>query len=255
MKNKNLVVLGLSLGLMVVGLTGCSMTVSLPDSIKVENVDSNNFISVSASSEMKVSPDIATISLGVEALKPTALEAERDASERIDKISATLIDMGIEESKINTSNYSIYPSYNWRNDERYLEGYNVYIMLTISGVEIDKVGDILTESVKVGANTVDGVSYECSTYDEVYAEALADAIQKAKEKADKMAEASGSTVGEVISISEGYQNTTYRYTESKMYDMALNSSFEEADAGGASFNLLPGEIEITAEVNVNYSIK
>lgn len=255
MRKKSLVVLGLVLGLMSLSLTGCTSSVNIPDTVKVESVDSNkNFISVYASSEIKVSTDIANIGLGVESLKPTALEAERDASAKIDAITAKLIDIGVEESKISTSNYSIYPSYNWRNDERYIEGYNVYILLSINGVNIDMVGDILTESVREGANTVNGVTYECSTYDEVYAEALSKAINLAKSKADKMAEASGSTVDDVISISESYQNTNYRYADSSMYDMALNSSFA-AKEESANFNFMPGEIEIKAEVTVNYSIK
>lgn len=240
---------------MSLGLSGCASTVSIPDIIKVETVESNdNYISVSASSDIKIAPDVATINLGVESLKPTALEAEGDASERIDLITNKLIELGIEESQISTSNYSIYPSYNWKNDERYLEGYNVYIMLSVSGVEIDKVADILSQSVKVGANTIDGVSYECSTYDEVYAEALSEAINIAKNKAEKMAEASGSSLGKVISITEGYQNTNYRYTQKSMYDMALNSSFDGAESEG-SFDFMSGEIEISAEVSVNYEIK
>ena len=57
------------------------------------------------------------------------------------------------------------------------------------------------------------------SYDEAYEDALRAAVTAAGAKAAVLAECTGDTLGPVLSLSEGYQNTSYRYAKSN-YAMA-----------------------------------
>ena len=84
--------------------------------------------------------------------------------------------------------------------------------LTVSDIPIDEAGSIMSQSVVAGVNSIDNVSYFCSTYDESYQEALKKAIEMDKGKASAMAEASGRTLGEVSNVEEYGYNPYARYT-------------------------------------------
>ena len=95
-----------------------------------------------------------------------------------------------------------------------------------------------------------GPNYYASTYDEAYAQALTEAITASREKAAAMAKAAGVSLGDVVSIVEGYQNTMYRATnESADFEMALGG-----DAGGGEMKVAPGEVSVEAQVTVSYAI-
>ena len=55
---------------------------------------------------------------------------------------------------------------------------------------------------ETGANEIYSVSYYSSGYDDAYAEALKKAVDLARTKAEALAEASGRTLGYVVSIEE-----------------------------------------------------
>lgn len=63
-----------------------------------------------------------------------------------------------------------------------------------------------------------------------------------------MAKAAGVSLGEVVAVVEGYQDSTYRYT-------AADESMSAATAeGGGEMDIVPGEVTIEAEVSVTYAI-
>lgn len=52
--------------------------------------------------------------------------------------------------------------------------------LTVSDIPIDEAGSIMSQSVVAGVNSIDNVSYFCSTYDESYQEAIKKQVRMAK---------------------------------------------------------------------------
>jgi hypothetical protein len=86
---------------------------------------------------------------------------------------------------------------------------------------------------------------------EAYAEALAQAVASSQDKAQAMANAAGVKLGEVVSIVEGYQNTSFRYAEEMEMDVA---SSDALDAGAGAAKVSPGEVSIEAQVTVGYAI-
>ena len=120
----------------------------------------------------------------------------------------------------------------------------------MSDVDLDAVSALMQACVAAGATGVNGPNYYASTYDEAYNQALAEAIGASREKATAMAKAAGVSLGDVVSIVEGYQNTTYRATSDMVeYEMAATE-----DSGSGAMKVAPGEVSIEAQVTVSYAI-
>ena len=128
-------------------------------------------------------------------------------------------------------------------------GYEMYTSLSVEGISIEAVGAITADVVAAGATSVSGIQYYSSSYDDAYNAALAKALDEARSKAQFIAEASNVRLGEIVAVTEGYQDTGYRY--------AMNTMAYEEDtigAGGALAKTMPGQIDITAQVTVRFAI-
>ena len=131
------------------------------------------------------------------------------------------------------------------SDGTNIVGYEMTTRLAVSDLDIDEVGKVVSTCVEAGANSVDGIRYYSSEYDAKYAEALAIAVEDAYAKAEALAEAGGVTLGGVYSMTEGYQNTAYRYD---------TGAAMEAASADAAMKVMPGEVNVTASVTVSYEL-
>ena len=231
---------------LMTGLAGCGSAAASP-AAAAEPVSE---VTVSASGTVRLVPDRASVSFGVTTQEPTAEEALAKNSEAVDKVMEVLTGRGVGEKSIRTTNYSMYPQYDWsEGGEQRLVGYVVYTTMTVQDQAIEDLGKLLSACVAAGINNVDSVSFLCSGYDEAYRQALSQAVADSRTKAEALAAAAGKTLGDAVSVTEGWQDTSARYART----MNVTASFakeESLDAGGPS--LQPGETEITANVTVTY---
>lgn len=210
-------------------------------------------ITVSASGTVRLVPDKATVYFGVTTQEATAEAAQAGNSEAVNNVIAVLTARGVEEKSIRTTNYSLYPQYDWaEKGEQRIIGYVVTTNMSVQDQEIDDLGSLLAACTAAGINNVDNVTFLCSGYDEAYKQALAQAVEASRAKAEALAAAAGKKLGEPVSVTEGWQDTSARYARS------VNSTsmfVEEAayDTGGPSIQ--PGETEIVANVTVSYIMK
>ena len=204
-------------------------------------------ITVNASGTAKAVPDKAEISFGVTTQAKTPDAAQQENAETIDKVIAHLKERGIEEKSIQTSGYNLYPEYDYNGNTPKITGYQVRTTLTVTDQDIDDAGDIVSECVKLGINDVDNFRFYASTYDEAYEEALVSAVAAANKKAEVLAKSADGELGRVLSLNEGYQNTTYRYAKAN-YAMAEAAAMDTG--AGFGMSVMPGEAEITAQVTV-----
>lgn len=208
-------------------------------------------VTVNASSEVKAVPDRASFSVDVVVQGETAEDAQSAASEPVDAVMAALSKLGIEDKSIQTTYTGVSPLYDWSGETQRIVGYESRTSITVSDVAVDDVTAAMEACVTAGATSTSGPNYYASSYDDAYAQALAQAIEASRAKAAVMAEAAGVSLGEVVSITEGYQNTSYRYVESAAaMEMAVTA--DEAGAGAAK--LAPGEVSIEAQVTVTYAL-
>lgn len=229
--------------------------VQIPDTIKVQNVDSAyNQVSASGKEEVKVAPDMAEIVFSIHTQKSTAEECQQENAKNLNATIEKLKSLGIEEKSIQTSAYGLDPIYNWNSDTREITGYEMNTQLTVSNLPIDQSGSIMSQAVTAGVNSIDHVSYFCSNYDEKYQEALKMAVEMARSKAQAMAEASGRTLGAVINVAEYGYNPNARFTGYNAPG-STNGAVAETAAAAMDMGVMAGEISVEAQVTVTFAME
>lgn len=213
----------------------------------------DNTITVNSNEKVAVVPDIAQVVYAVRTESKEAADCQRKNSESVNKVTQLLKDLGIAEASIQTSDYSMYPVYNYSGNTQRVTGYEATAALTVSDLPIDSLGDILAQSVSNGINNIQSISYSSSKYDAAYQEALKLAVASAQKKAEALAEASGRTLGAVVSIVENSSYSEVRYTDNALSSaMRASGAYEEKAADTA--DIMPGELDIEVDITVSFSL-
>lgn len=159
-------------------------------------------IVVIGTGEVKVEPDIATITIGVETKAPTTQEALAQNSAQAQAIIDRIRQLGVEAKDIQTTGINIYPFYDEQGQN--IIGYTVSNMVNVTIRNIAQAGDLIDQVVQVGANRLYGVSFGVSDTEAVMAQAREAAVANARARAEQMARASGTSLGRVLFITENF---------------------------------------------------
>ena len=161
-------------------------------------------LNLSAYGETRAAPDMATISLGVQNVAPTAADAIRQNAAKMTQVIAALRKAGIPEKDIQTSNLSVSPQYVYQeNLPPRLTGYQVSNQVTVTSHDMSRVGQLVDATVNAGADTVGGVSFGLTDSTAAENDARVKAVQALQAKADLYARATGYHVGRLVSLNEG----------------------------------------------------
>lgn len=207
-------------------------------------------ITVNSSEKVNVVPDIAEVVYSVQTEGTDAAGCQQQNTQDVNKVVELLTSLGVEEGSIQTTGYYMNPRYDWSNDTRKLIGYEAATTLTVSDLLIDRLGDILTQSVNAGINNIQSISYLSSKYDESYQEALRLSIEAARTKAEAMAAAAGCQLGDITDLREQSSYSQARYTDNSLMEKTNLSA--AADTG--SVTIMPGELEVEALITVEYQL-
>jgi uncharacterized protein YggE len=203
-------------------------------------------ITVVGEGTVAVEPDVATVQIGVETTGASAAEASAEATAVMDAVLAALTQLGIPSRDIQTSGFSIWVERPSGPDGQPSDQviYRVNNSVTVTIRDLSAVGDVLDAAIEAGANNIYGVNFSISDPDEVMAEARKIASQNARARAEELASLHGVAVGEVVSISEVIGGGAVPVA-------SINASVAYDRGGGA---IAPGELEMTAQLQVVYAI-
>lgn len=165
-------------------------------------------VSVSGVGTVTVTPDTASVQLGVTVTEDTLTAAQASASTQMAAIIDSLKAAGIEDKDIQTSTYyvSVVQNYDSNGNPSEVTSFQVQNQVNVVIRDITKVGDVLDGAVAAGANTIYGVNFFVEDSTAAASQARALAVQDAHQRAQELAEAAGMTLGPVVSISEGYSS-------------------------------------------------
>jgi len=250
MRKNWLVVISLVLVLAIAGLVGCGLGNSAPIDIQGLNItNQQEGIWVSGQGTVTVTPDIATLSLGIEAQAVTVTDAQSQAIEAMDAVMAALDDNGVARKDIQTQYFSVQNVTRWDTvkEEEILIGYRVTNVVTAKIREIDKAGTIIDAVAAAGGDLtrIDSISFSVDEPEAYYEEAREQAMAEAKTKAGQLAELAGGRLGKVTYISES-SSTPPIYRQ---------GVYAEAVPAAAETPISPGELEISLTVQVAYTIQ
>lgn len=161
-------------------------------------------ISVSGTGEITGTPDTLSVNLGVSVRGETVEEATTEAASAATALIDSLVANGVEREDITTTNYSIHPEYDYRNDSQRLLGYRVTNTVRAKITNIGESGSVIDDATSAAGDavTVNGISFSIEDDAGMVEAAREAAWNDAKAKAEQLASLSGQSLGAVISISE-----------------------------------------------------
>jgi hypothetical protein len=246
MKKSWLIVLALALVLAIAGLCGCTAGNTTLGTIDLNSQQEG--IWVSGEGKVTVTPDIATLMLGIEAQAKTVAEAQSQAAGAMDAVMAALAASGVDEKDIQTQYFSIDQVTRWdeETEQEIVVGYRVTNMVTAKIREIDKTGSIIDAVATAGGDftRINSINFSVDDPSPYYEEARQKAVADARAKAEQLAELAGVRLGKPTYISEW---SSYPVYQRDVY-------YEAAAPAPMPTPISPGEMELTLSVQIAYAI-
>ena len=226
-------------GLFILAVTFCFSFIFgsfMTDPAFAKKLSEVRSINLSASGEVKVEPDLASISTGVTAEGETAREALSANTTAMKAVIAGLKSSGIDPRDIQTTNFSVSPRYQHFKDRRppAITGYTVTNSVHIIVRDLKALGDILDKVVTLGANQIGGIQFDVSNSDALKDAARKQAVANALRKAKLLAEAAGAEIGEVLKITEESHSYSPR---PQMMRTAMKSEAAPIEAGSQNLSV------------------
>lgn len=212
----------------------------------------NDLFTVSGTGKVSVIPDTAIIDLGITSSQPTVKAAQNEANTVITNISKAVRELGISEKDIKTSNYSVYPQYDYRTGVvNKITSFQVTANLIITVRELDKANQVIDQATSKGANTVGGINLTVAQdkQKELLQQARDEAVKEAKAKAESLARSAGISLGRIINVQES--------DTSQPMPLLMNAKMSDAvgQGGGAPTEIQPGSTDIVSSVTLYYETR
>jgi len=243
------------LGIMVVYiivLLGTMIRNNMQEYIYIGQADKmERTIYIDATAKVVAKPDIAVTTMGMVNEGKTVQEAQTANNGVMNKLTEKLKEMGVEDKDIQTTNYNIYPLYNYTENGRVLRGYEVRQDVTVKIRDLEKANEVLSLAGELGANNISGLQFIIDDPEVYKNEAREEALKKLAEKAQTLSKLLGVRFGKVVSYNEYSGDNTPYYNvmkSSAMYDLAggvVNESISSVESGSTEVNMT---VSITLQI-------
>ena len=220
--------------------------------IRIEGLDPSG-IQVWGRGSVAIEPDIALLSLGVEARADSVEDARTQAATSMNAILEALRARDIPDEDIQTSNFNISPEYSYqetfidsiRRNERVLVGYLVTNTVNVRIGDLDIVGATVDDVAQAGGDSTRIQNLRFSLEDPSGAQEQARelAVMDAISKADQLASVAGVTRGSLMSINESSGGVPVARNFVALESLAVDSTPISA-----------GELEISVDVQAVFKI-
>jgi uncharacterized protein YggE len=206
-------------------------------------------ITVVGEGTVKIKPDIAKANIGVEVIESTVKEASKGARDTMEAVLEALKQQGVGEKDIQTSGFSV-----WTERPYGSEGpadellYHVSNQVAVTIRDLDTVGTVLGSAIEAGANNIYGVTFSLADPSQVESSARKEAVADAQAKAKELATLNGVEVGDVVSVSEVIGSGGY-------YAGGIREAALSAGMGGGGGPISPGELELTLQLQIVYTVE
>ena len=205
-------------------------------------------LNLSAYGEVKIAPDMATISFGVVTEATTAAEAMSLNAARMNQVMAALRRAGIEARDVQTSGLNLSAQYDYvQNEPPRLRGYQASNQVTVIINDLTKVGTTADAVVAAGVNQINGIGFGLKDPSAAENQARQIAVRNLQAKAALYAQALGVELGGIRSLSEGGGYSPPPQMMFARAEMAMDSGGATPVAGGQ----LTIRIDITGVYDLN----
>jgi uncharacterized protein YggE len=195
-------------------------------------------------------PEVAQMTLGVELRGDDPAALVNEAAEAIDDVIAAAQGLGVPESDIRTSGYSLWVE-NVYDPERGIPTgeviYHLSHFIRLTQRELEEVGGLLSAAVNAGANSISEVNFTVEEPEVLVEEARQLALRNAQARAEQMAEALNIELGDPILVMETGGGSPYPVE----WGMGGGGGMAEYAAPSIS----PGSFSVSISVQIVYDIR
>lgn len=212
----------------------------------------NKVIKVKGVGKASIPPDEIRINIELKSSDDSYEKTLEKANYDLENVRSALKDEGFLKEDIKTINFSVDTKYENEttdfNSKRKFVGYEIKHSLKIEfDNKGEKLGDVLNALAKSKSNPEFSISYGLKDSREFKEEILKNAVANSKNKASLLAQASGVTLGEILSINYSFDDeAVYRSPLNLQRSMALMSD---------NISIVPEDLEQTDTVDITWSIE
>ena len=230
----------------IVWTSAVAALVALPATARAQHMEPPPpQIVTSASAEVRVTPNKASITIGVQSRATTAAQASAENSRLQRAVIDAIRAKGVPAQQISTSGFNVIPETRYDREGQQAPRTTSYLVSNMVNVEltrIDLVGPVIDAALGAGANQVHSLSFGVVAADSARRAALASAVAKARADAEVMAQAAGGTLGDLIELvsSESYMPPPRPMAMARM------------EAAQDAVPIEPGQESVRAQVNARW---
>jgi uncharacterized protein len=206
-------------------------------------------VSVTGEGEVKAMPDMAYVTLGIEARKPSLPEARAQVTAAVERVLALTRELKIDPKLVDSAQLQVQPDYRWneKDSQRVLLGYVVSRQVQVELRDLERLGTLLERAVTAGVNQIGGVQLDSSKRKDLERQALALAVEDARLDAETLAKAANAQLGPAYSLS-----ATMAIPFQPKYMERAAMAAPMADAAAETY--APGDMKFVATVSAQYDL-
>lgn len=218
----------------------------IPFSVTSVTTQKSTTFDVTGEGKISVKPDVASISVGIQANGATVKAVQEQINSVINKVSEAVKQLGVDPKDIQTRNYNINPDYDFSGGTQRIKGYSSSTNLSIKVRQINNINQVIDAATTNGANQVSGINFEKDDKTKAENEARVKAVDEAKRKAQDAARIAAFRLGRIINYSENFGGFP------RPIPMV---SAQESKAVGSPTQVEPGSTDISVNVTLSYEIQ
>ena len=206
--------------------------------------DVNPTLSLSATADVQVAPDYATVQSGVVTRAVTAQQAVQDNARAMTAVFDALRRAGVTGNDVQTSQLSVSPVYSDRREpetnDLTIIGYETRNTVSAKVRDTTRVGNVIDAMVTAGANNIQNVSFGAEDTSAAMDQARREAIASLLARANLFADAAGFELCGITRMSEDFARPAQPMMMARMES--------------ASTPVAAGQLSITATINADFCI-
>ncbi|MBI4078720.1 MAG: SIMPL domain-containing protein [Candidatus Levybacteria bacterium] len=222
---------------------------AIPFSVTSIQTTKTDLFKVTGEGKATAVPNQADLSFGVTKTSSRIADAQTQVNTAINTILDELKKQGIAEKDIKTTNYSLYPDYDYNAGRNTIRGYTVTQQINVKVKPIDKINAVVDLITQNGANMVGGISFSLDDNERknLQEQARKEAINIAKEKAQSLASLAGLRLGRIVDVQEGFVQEPLLYRGLELSAPATDQKTET--------NITPGENTVQITITLSYETR
>ena len=205
-------------------------------------------LSLSASGEAAAVPDLATMTIGVEAFGGDAKAASDAVAKKGAAIVGAIEQFGVGKGDVQTSNLSLSRvDYGPRKGQ-----FQASNTLNVRLHDVPKAGEAVAAATTAGANVLGGPNLEVDDPEKANRGAYIAAYRAARTRAEAYAEAAGMKIARVLTIRDGGQGGDY--PSPMLREQAMDVAMAPAPVAAPPPSIQPGMNRTRVSVQVDFAL-